>query len=162
MQINTNKKCERYIHSIKSTYEKAIETLNLPENIEVNIAMVSCLRIKKINKMFRNTNKVTDVLSFPTLLPPEQVGMGLIIDKLTKENYPHDVNPTTQNIVLGDIYICLHRVKKQGKMFGHGFERELCYLSLHGLLHLLGYDHMTNADKIEMRKVEEKILPQEK
>lgn len=162
MQINTNKKCEKYIPYIKSTLDRAAEILNLPADIEVNIAMVSSYRIKKINKTYRDTNKVTDVLSFPTLLPPDQVGMGLIIDELSKENFPLDVNPVSGNLILGDIYICLRRVKKQGKMFGHGFERELCYLSLHGLLHLLGYDHMTNEDKIEMRKIEEKILPQEK
>lgn len=162
MQINTNKKCDRYNSLIGETFKKAVNVLSLPNDIEVNVAMVSSLQIKKLNKLHRNTNKVTDVLSFPTLLPPDQVGMGLVIDKLAKEKFPLDVNHETGNIVLGDIYICLSRVKKQGKMFGHGFNRELCYLSLHGLLHLLGYDHITNEDKIEMRKVEEKILPQEK
>lgn len=162
MQINANNKCDKYLHNIVSTYDIASKVLGLPDCLEVNIAIVSSLRIKRINRMFRNTNKVTDVLSFPTLLPADQVGMGVVIDKLKKENFPHDINPETGNIVLGDIYICLSRVKKQGKMFGHGFKRELSYLSLHGLLHLLGYDHMSNEDKIEMRKVEEKILPQEK
>lgn len=162
MQINSNKKCSKYKDLIMSTFSVAQEKLCLPSNVEVNVAIVSCCKIKKLNRIFRNTNKVTDVLSFPTLLPPEQVGMGVITEKLTPDNFPQDINPETNNIVLGDIYICLNRVKKQGKEFGHGFERELCYLSLHGLLHLLGYDHMTTEDKREMRKMEELILPQGK
>ncbi len=160
MLVNTNKKCEKYIDLILGTFEKAQKVLALPDNLEVNVSCVSSCKIKKLNRVFRDTNKVTDVLSFPTLLPAGQVGMGLIIDKLSVENFPLDVNPQTNNLVLGDLCICLPRVKKQGKQFGHGFERELCYLSLHGLLHLLGYDHMTENDKREMRKMEEKILPQ--
>lgn len=160
MLINSNKIKDNHLSSIQRVFVKAQEVLSLPDNIEVNIAVVSKLKIKHLNAKFRNTNKVTDVLSFPNLLPYDQVGMGLIVDKLSVENYPQDTNPLTGNLILGDIYICLSRVRKQGRMFGHGFERELSYLSLHGLLHLLGYDHMTPEDKKVMRKIEEKILPQ--
>ena len=79
-------------------------------------------------------------------------------DTLTKENYPLDIDHETGNIVLGDICICLAKAKEQAKDFGNSIEREVTYLSVHGLLHLLGYDHMIESDKIIMRNVEENIM----
>lgn len=161
MLVNSSKCKSEYHNLIVSTYKKAEKVLDLPKILEVNVVFVNKCKIKKINRLYRNVNKVTDVLSFPTLLPPDQVGMGLIVDKISKENFPFDINYETGNIFIGDIYICIAKVKSQSKEYGHSFERELSYLALHGLLHLLGYDHMTDGDKKIMREMEERILSEE-
>ena len=161
MLVNNGKCKDKYLEIVKNAYSKAEKVLNLPEFLEVNVAFVSRRQIKKINHLHRNVNKVTDVLSFPTILPFDQVGMGLIVDQLKKESFPTDINFETGNIMLGDIYICLGKVKQQSKEYGHSFERELSYLAVHGLLHLLGYDHMIDSDKKIMREMEERILAEE-
>lgn len=158
MLINNGKCKDKYLNVVVDAYKKASKVLSLPEFLEVNIDFVSKREIRKINAQHRKIDKVTDVLSFPTLLPVDQYGMGLILDKLSKENFPTDINFETGNIILGDIYICLGVVKKQAREYGHSFERELSYLAVHGLLHLLGYDHMVDEDKKVMREMEEKIL----
>ena len=156
MKINFNNKLftKKYISWINICYAKAEKVLNLGEtDIEVNIAFVSNKEIKKLNSEFRNVDKVTDVLSFP------QVDLkNFDLEKLNKKDFPFDINNETGNLILGDIYICASKVKKQHKEFGTSMQREMCYMSIHGLLHLLGYDHIEENDKKEMRKMEEKIL----
>ena len=97
--------------------------------------------IKTINKEFRNIDKETDVLSFP-MFEKEEI-------KNVKSKIPD---------VLGDIVISIDKVKNQAKEYGHSFERELSYMVVHGFYHLMGYDHIEEKDKIEMRKKEENIL----
>ena len=153
INIKSNKKL-KYLNNLYDTIlTEAIKTFNITSDIEINVEFVSKLTIKRINKNFRNINKVTDVLSFPNLnlkMPLENV--------LTKNNFACDINPETNNIMLGDIYICYNKVKKQAKEYGHSVVREACYLFLHGVLHLLGFDHIKEEDKVVMRKYEEQIL----
>jgi len=161
MKINFNKNAidQNLISRVKKCFDKAVDYLNIPcTDLEVNIAIVGSKKIKEINSEFRGVDKVTDVISFPFLLQEGVTGDQEIADKLTKENYPNDINPDTGNIVLGDLYICFDKVKKQAVEYGTGIEREFTYLSLHGLLHLLGFDHMVENDKVIMRKVEEEIM----
>lgn len=152
-----NIKCNKKLKYLESYYNnllnEVVKTFNITNEIEINVEFVSKLAIKKLNKQFRNINKVTDVLSFPTLelkMPLENM--------LLKQNFVDDINPETNNIMLGDIYICFNRVKKQAKEYGHSVLRESCYLFLHGVLHLLGFDHIKEEDKTEMRKYEELVL----
>lgn len=152
-----NIKCNKKLNYLKEQYakilEETIKVFKITSEIEVNVEFVSSFKIKRINSQFRNINKVTDVLSFPTL----ELKMPLK-SNLTKEKCLMDVNPETGNIMLGDIYICFKKVKAQAKEYGHSINRESAYLFLHGILHLLGFDHIEENDKIEMRKYEEKIL----
>ncbi len=152
-----NIKCKKKLNYLKEQYakilEETIKVFKITDEIEVNVELVSSFKIKRINSKFRNINKVTDVLSFPTL----ELKMPLKIN-LTKEKCLMDINPETDNIMLGDIYICFKKVKEQAKEYGHSINRESAYLFLHGILHLLGFDHMIETDKAEMRKYEEKIL----
>lgn len=106
--------------------------------------------IRRLNRDFRATDKVTDVLSFPAL-------DGIKGKRLLKKNYPADADEAG-NLFLGSIAVCTNRAREQAEEYGHGFERELYYLVTHGLLHLLGYDHMTDADKAEMREREERVM----
>ncbi len=158
MIINFNNKLftTKYKQYILDTFNHAIDIIDPAcRDLEVNIAFVSQSDIRKINKEFRGVDKVTDVLSFPTL-----DGGGKIIPNtsILKENFPHDINVESGNIMLGDIYLCLPVCFKQAKEYRTGRKREVSYLALHGLLHLIGYDHIDPSDKAVMRDMEDKIL----
>ena len=105
--------------------------------------------IKELNKNFRGKDMATDVLSFP-LLSSDTPG---------KIDYtPTDIDPETGDVMLGDIVVSLERAAQQAEEYGHSLEREVCYLCVHSVLHLLGYDHMEEAEKKIMRAKEEEIL----
>ncbi len=108
---------------------------------EVSVSFVDNEEIRKLNKEFRNIDSATDVLSFP---------LG--------ENGVYDVNPDTGAKLLGDVVISMERAQKQAMEYGHSFEREVCYLTVHSMLHLLGYDHMEPQEKAEMRAKEETVI----
>lgn len=103
-----------------------------------NIVIVEEEKIREINREYRNKDSVTDVISFAF----EEK------DNIVYNNFR----------LIGEIYICAKRAKEQADEYGHTFRREICYLTVHGLLHLLGYDHMTEEDKMAMRNLEEKVL----
>ena len=111
------------------------------KNLYVNIVLTNPQNIRKMNKEYRNVDKETDVLSFPMFEKGE-------LEKRI------DLNED----ILGDIVISIDRVSKQAKEYGHSFERELAYMAVHGFYHLMGYDHMEENDKKEMRQKEENIL----
>ena len=108
---------------------------------EVSVTFVDDEEIREMNRRFRNIDSATDVLSFP---------LG--------ENGEYDVNPATGAKLLGDVVISLERAKTQAEEFGHSLEREVCYLTVHSMLHLLGYDHMQPQEKAEMRLKEETVM----
>ena len=108
------------------------------ENSVFNIIIVDEKKIKELNKNYRGKDSITDVISFA--LEDDNT--------FIKTNFR----------VLGDIYICLKRAKEQAKEYGHSLKREICFLSIHGLLHLLGYDHMNEKDEKIMFDLQERIL----
>lgn len=110
---------------------------------EVSIKFTSEKEIKKLNKGFRNVDKVTDVLSFPTIN---------FYDEKIKCGYN----------MLGDVAICKKIAKEQARKYGHSLYREVCFLALHGFLHLLGYDHIEKIDEEEMTGKAKKILDKNK
>ena len=159
INFNKNRFNLRYISKITEAYEYALKALKVPcKDIEINIDFVSRARIKELNKNFRDKDAVTDVLSFPNLLNIGETNMHLITDKITKSNYKAEINPENGCIFLGDICICKSVVFKQAKEYGNSRDRELTYMAVHGLLHLMGYDHIIEEEKSIMREVEEKIM----
>lgn len=110
-------------------------------NAEVNVTFVDDEEIHSMNKQFRNIDSSTDVLSFP---------MG--------ENGVYDTNPATGAKILGDVVISLEHAAAQAEEYEHSFEREVCYLTVHSMLHLLGYDHMAAQEKAVMRMKEETVM----
>ena len=118
--------------------------------LSAEIIIVDEEYIKTLNREQRGIDSVTDVLSFPSL-------DNIKGKKLLKKEHPADFDEDG-GIFLGSIAICEKRAKEQAEEYGHSFEREINYLAAHGLLHLLGYDHMTDGDKQEMREKEERIL----
>ncbi len=139
-------------HKIKHVLEGALKYLHQPfRQIEMSLSIVEPEEITKLNKQFRGIDSVTDVLSFPTL----DLGKA----QLTPDNYPSDaVNVKTGKLNIGDVIICFERAKEQAENYGHSLKRELCFLALHGMLHLLGYDHVEEADEKEMSTLQEEIL----
>lgn len=119
--------------------------------VQVDISFVDKQKIRQLNKDYRNTDKETDVLSFPTLnIKPLQ--------KINIKDYSEDIDPSTKHLLLGDIIICEDVARAHAEEYGHSYEREVCYLIVHGFLHLIGYDHMEEEDKKIMRALEEAVL----
>ena len=125
------------------------KTLMQEENLSAEVIFVSEDEIRAINNEQRGIDRITDVLSFPTL----DGHRGKVI---RKSDFPLDFSDNC--VFLGSIAVCEKRAKEQALEYGHSEERELNYLICHGLLHLFGYDHMVEEDKIEMRALEESIL----
>ncbi len=134
--IEEEKLIEKVIHCV-------LEEENIKKNLDVYVTLTNNENIRKINAEHRNIDKATDVLSFPMFERDE-------IPSLKTEDETEDI--------LGDIIVSVEKVKEQAEEYGHSFERELAYLVTHGMLHLLGYDHMIDEEKVIMRKREEEIL----
>lgn len=115
----------------------------LDDMTEVDITIVDDEEIHTLNHEYRNVDRPTDVLSFA-------------LDE-GEEDEPELIDGPEEHL-LGDIIISAETAQRQGEEFGHGLEREIVYLAVHGLLHLLGYDHMTDEDKKIMRAKEEEAL----
>ena len=161
MKINFCKKAftNKYQIYIEIAYLQAMNVLKPScRDLEVNIAFVNRKEIRELNSKHRGIDKETDVLSFPTLSYQGAEGTIIPPKMLKRANFPNDVNYANGHIMLGDIYLCLPVCCKQAKEYKTGVKREVMYLAVHGLLHLLGYDHMTEEDKAKMRAMEEKIL----
>ena len=116
----------------------------------LDLSFVGRDRIRALNASLRGVDRVTDVLSFPTI-----EGVRL---PLKREDYPFDLDPDSGKVYLGSIVICRSRAKEQAAEYGHSLERELAYLTVHGVLHLLSFDHIEESDRAKMRAEEEKIL----
>ena len=140
--------------SIKEIIDYALKEEQVLVPYEVSLIFVDNETIREINADTRGIDRATDVLSFPMLDYEDK--------KVFKQCYlnyefsPIDLNEG--NLVLGDIVLSLERAKEQSEEFEHSFIREVCYLVIHSILHLLGYDHMEDEDKIIMRAREEEIL----
>ena len=113
--------------------------------LSISVTLTNLENIQNINKEHRNIDKPTDVLSFPMF---EKEELQELITK--KETMLPDV--------LGDIVICIPKVADQAVEYGHSFNRELAYMLVHGFYHLMGYDHIKEEDKLDMRPKEEVIL----
>ena len=116
----------------------------------IEISFVDEAEIQRLNRELRNIDKVTDVLSFPAL----DLERGKAIKKAA---YPFEIDEDGR-LLIGSIAICIKRAREQAEEYGHSYERELHYLIVHGIMHCLGYDHIEEKDKEQMREQEEKIL----
>lgn len=131
--------------------EKALEDFVTSDiDLAAELVFADEEEIKATNAAQRGVDAVTDVLSFPTL-------EGILGKELKAKDYPFDVDEEG-NLFLGSIMICQQRAREQAEEYGHSYERELNYLIVHAVMHLFGYDHMEEADKLLMREQEEKIL----
>ncbi len=126
---------------VRSVLNKTAEVYGIKPNTEVSVVLADDDYIHQLNRQYRGKDCSTDVLSFA----------------LNEGEDPQFVNGP-EEVLLGDIIISLETAARQAEEYGHRLERELAYLTTHGILHLLGYDHMTDEEKAEMRQEEEHIL----
>lgn len=143
-EINQTKEYEE-------TIQKVLETCFKEEGLEqtklyIEVILTNLTNIQKFNREYRQIDKPTDVLSFPMFEKEE-------IERLKK-------NKNSARDALGSIAIAIPKVEEQAKEYGHSFQRELAYLLVHGFYHLMGYDHIQEEDKLQMRPKEENILNQ--
>lgn len=130
---------------IKKVLERCFQIEGMEKsNLVVTITLTTPEQIQKINKEYRKIDKPTDVLSFPMFEKTE-------IESAIQET-------KTREDVLGDIIISVEQVKRQAEEYGHTYVRELSYMIVHGFYHLMGYDHMKEEEKVQMRKKEEAVL----
>ena len=131
---------EEILKTMEAAANYCLELEGIDEaRTEISVTFVEAEEIRQLNRDYRENDKVTDVLSFPQF------------DDL------NDI-PDFGEICLGDVVICKERAAEQAEEFGHSFEREIIYLFTHSILHLLGYDHMEEEEKQEMRAREEEVM----
>lgn len=130
---------KRYYPLLEQYYQKTLKTLKLKDKYVLSLVIVGPRTIKKINRDYRSIDKVTDVISFA------------LMDSGDKQEYDGVIE-------LGDIFINRDRVLSQAKEYGHSKKREFVFLFVHGLLHLLGYDHMNPKDEKKMFALQKKII----
>lgn len=139
----TNVVKEEHIELVEKLLQHAAKVEQIEEGSEVSVTFVTNEAIHEINREYRDKDQPTDVISFAL----EEMGEGEI--QIIGEGIPR---------VLGDIIISTDRTREQAEEYGHSFERELGFLAVHGFLHLLGYDHMTEEDEKEMFGKQDEIL----
>ncbi len=140
--------------TVASVCAKVLEKENCPfDNVAVNVLITDNEGIREFNNEFRNIDKETDVLSFPNLefeIPGEYViGEGEEADYM---------DPETGDIILGDIILSKDRILSQASEYGHSVKREFAFLVAHSMLHLSGYDHMTEEEAEVMERRQREVL----
>lgn len=129
---------------IRRCCHAVLELEGFKGSAEISVRFVDNEQIRELNSKFRNIDKETDVLSFP---------LG--------ENGCYDQNPATGAYILGDIVISVQKAVEQATEYGHSLDREIAFLSVHSMLHLLGYDHVDGGlEAVRMREKEETVLTQ--
>lgn len=127
---------------IRRCCHAVLELENFQGSAEVDVSLVDNAQIRGINREHRHIDAVTDVLSFP---------LG--------ENGHYDINPKTGAQMLGDVVLSMERAMEQAQQFGHSLQREVGYLTVHSVLHLLGYDHVDGGlEAVRMREREEAVM----
>ena len=133
--------------------EEALKEENCPYEVEVNILITDNAGIQDYNKEYRNIDKPTDVLSFPNVDYKTPADFSVV--EVDEADY---FEPDTGELVLGDIILCNDRITAQAEEYGHSLLREFSFLIAHSMLHLLGYDHMTEGEAGVMEAKQNLIL----
>ncbi len=127
---------EKYISFIENAISTSLKMAGYGDDFEISFSVVDEDEIRELNRDYRGKDSVTDVLSFPIFERGE----------------------IQEGSMLGDVVICAKRAQEQAEDFGHSYEREIIYLTVHSILHLLGFDHEEEEEKLEMRGLEKKIM----
>ena len=133
---------------VKKAARRALDAEGVDVPCVISVMLTDEEGIRRFNREFRGVDSATDVLSFPQ-------------NELTPGEFDPDdceIDPETGAVLLGDMLLCLDRCRQQGEEFGHGFEREIQYLTVHSVLHLLGYDHVDEGEMKRQMREREKII----
>ena len=138
---------------IEAVVKEALDSENCPYDISLNVLLTNNEAILEINKEQRGMDLPTDVLSFPMIEYSSPADFSLVEDCV--EDYFH---PETGELLLGDIVISVDKVLEQAENYGHSIKRELAFLTAHSMLHLFGYDHMQEEERVIMEQKQRAIL----
>lgn len=142
---------EEISHENLNALEKAMDGfVETDVPLAIELVFVDGEEIRRLNRETRDTDRVTDVLSYPAL--DDIKGQAL-----KGAEHPYEIDEEG-NLLIGSIVVCCDKAKEQAEEYGHSYRRELHYLIVHGIMHCLGYDHITNEERAEMREKEELIL----
>ncbi len=137
----------------KSLLIQTMKTLNCPYEVSVDISIASEEEIRELNREHRGIDKVTDVLSFPM----NEFDEPGVFSGASFEG-SKTIDPDTDLLLLGDVVICASKVRSQAKEYGHTEKREFAFLVVHSLLHLSGFDHIDDSDRVIMEAKQREIL----
>lgn len=147
---------EEFNQIISRIVNASVDFLKCPYECQVAVTLVNDEQIHEINLENRNIDRATDVLSFPMMDFGQPNDLSLV------EANPQDYfDPESGELLMGDIVISLEHVSAQAKEYNHSERREIAFLTAHSCLHLFGYDHMTDEERLEMEKLQEEILQKE-
>lgn len=138
---------------VRMVIEAAADYVGCPYEAEVDVLFTDNDGIKELNLCHRGQDRPTDVLSFPMVEYASPADFSLI-----EEEQPECFHPETGELLLGDIVLSYDKIKEQAAEYGHSELRELCFLVAHSMLHLFGYDHMEEGERIQMETMQEEIL----
>ncbi len=144
-----------YEKLLKKVILKAVELEQCPYECEVNLTFMDNNGIRELNRDFRGLDVPTDVLSFPMIDFDKPADFTIFDDDNTIAMY---FNPESGELLLGDIVISTERAKEQAEEYGHSLKREICFLTAHSMLHLMGYDHIDENEKTVMEEKQNNIL----
>lgn len=140
---------------IERVIDQAMDQEECPYEAEISVTLTDNEGIREINREFRGIDSETDVLSFPMVQYPAPSDFDLLEDdSLACECF----NPETGELLLGDIIISVEKVLEQAEKYGHSVTRELAFLVAHSMLHLFGYDHMEEDERIQMEERQRMML----
>lgn len=141
---------DEHLELIETVIIAAAKKLELKDNFEVSATIVDNERIHEINREYRSIDRPTDVISF-AIEDNDEDDFEIFFDEMDEEDLQLPR-------LLGDLFISIDKVKEQSDEFGHSFERELGFLTVHGFLHLNGYDHQTDEEEKIMSALQDEIL----
>lgn len=142
-----------YYDIIEKVVMMCLEVEGFPYETEISILLTDDKEIQELNKKYRGKDAPTDVLSFPAL-EYKKAGDFSFLDEAGDEYF----NPETGELILGDIVISVDRAISQAEEYGHSVVREIAFLTAHSMFHLMGYDHMTDEERLIMEDKQNKVL----
>lgn len=146
-----------YESVIRSVIEESVSYVNCPFEVSVEVTITGNAEIREINREQRGNDKETDVLSFP-MIEYETPGDFTFLEKACDDFAYEYFEPDSGELMLGDIVISSDRVYSQSEEYGHSVKRELAFLVAHSMLHLFGYDHMVDEERVIMEEKQREIL----
>ena len=138
---------------IENVIRTVLDSEGFPDEVQLSITLTDEKRIREINKNFRAIDSATDVLSFPML---EYDGKGYGYEHVLLESSDMDID--SNELLMGDIVLCVHKVFAQAEEYGHSLQREFAFLLVHSMLHLSGYDHIDEADAVVMEDRQRQLM----
>ena len=143
-----------YEDIIKKVIDAALDQESCPYEAEVSVTLTDAERVREINRDFRGIDRTTDVLSFPMAEYQKPADFSFLEEE---ENFDC-FNPETGELLLGDIILNVEKIREQAEAYGHSLVRELAFLTAHSMLHLFGYDHMEEEERLVMEQKQREIM----